>query len=200
MTHHSHLRPCTHHHSGSARVCGCVHFAYCICLVTLLVERIIFIVVTSDRQCGQSHLSSRLTSQRTVACPLLQHHFSAPCTHNPHVLHLHFRATAITIRSTEIIPRMFFATFGTNLHSVLLNPVSTLNQRNIGGRLRGNNLHCHGTVGTVHPFCRHHRSYGSIPLNVLSHYSGNTSVHALTRIFASHSSSSKSGKYHLPPL
>ncbi len=76
---------------------------------------------------------------------------------------------------------------------------------NIGGWRRGNNLHCHGTVGTVHPFRRHHRSYGSIPLNVLSHYSGNTSVHELTRIFASHSSSAKSGsaksgKYHLPHL
>ena len=87
MTHHSHLRPCTHHHSGSARVCGCVHFAYCICLVTLLVERIIFIVVTSERQCGQSHLSSRLTSQRTVALP--------PCCsitfpHHAHTIHMYY--------------------------------------------------------------------------------------------------------------
>lgn len=136
---------------------------------------------------------------------LLQHHFSAPCTHNPHVLHLHFRATAITIRSTEIIPCMFFTTVGTNLHSVLLNPVSAHHRRNIGGRAI-EHLIKHNGICVMFPLAFGRVRYIILnacnqisAINVFSHYSGNTSVHALTRIFASHCSSSISGKNHLPP-
>ena len=84
-------------------------------------------------------------------------------------------------------------------------PLSVDNRHNVGGRAIEHLIE-HNGICVMFPLAFGRVRYIILnacnqisAINAFSHYSGNTSVHALTRMFASRCSSSKPGKNHLPP-